>query len=893
MDRIQKLFARLLIVIMFSGIFVGCNRAPAYKDSSLPIEKRIDDLIGRMTLEEKAAQMDMLAANDILENSTTFSEEKLKYYIDSMCVGSIHDLYPYSAELANQLQKRAIEGSRLGIPLLFIEEALHGYQGAGATTFPVPLGNASTWDTTLMYNIGRTIAKETRAHGVHFVLGPNLDLAREIRWGRVEETFGEDTYLSSRMAVNIVKGLQGNKLSDNDAVAAEPKHFAMHGIPESGSNEGPVLIGERDARSYYLPVFEKAVREGKAKGIMAAYHEMDGIPSVANKWLLTTVLRDEWGFDGFVISDLGAIARQIKNHHTAVDDKDAVVKAVSAGLDMQFYDFKYEDFQRNVIEAVREGQLDEKYVDRAVKGILRVKFELGLFDNPYTDTTLISKVFHTEENKQLALDAARQSLILLKNDNNALPLKKDLKKITLVGSLANSTYTGGYSPAGAEAVSVYEALQNKYGKEIIIDYVNSEISDRFSNISPSYLSSADGQKDKTLNAAYYNNSDLEGEPAYTTYDANLTPYWHNLSPAPGINPDNFSVCWSGYLTAPVTGLYEFYFRPDDYGKVFINNELFIDSWKTQNRQSETKKQIRLQAGQKVSFHIEFAEIDGNAGMNVKWRLVDVKGSSLYTDIARSVSTSDHVIVVMGETREEVGESRDRQNLYPHDTDMEIIKTVAKSGRPFSTIMITGRPLILTEICEYSPAVLQAWFPGEAAGNAIVDVLFGDYNPSGRLTMSFPKSQGQLPVFYSKKKSSHRRYTDGNGVPLFPFGHGLSYSAFEYGKLTILPENLKVTDNITITFDVKNTSGIDGSEVAQLYINDKVSSVGTPEKELKGFAKINLKAGETQQVKLVLTPEHLSLLNIDMKRVTEPGEFEIMVGRSSSDIRQSETIMVSK
>lgn len=278
---------------------LSCNQVPKYKNTSCSVDARINDLIKRMTLKEKAAQLDMLAANDILENDTTLSQEKMAYYIDSMNIGAIHDFYPKTAKIANELQKQAVENSRLGIPILFIEEALHGYQGRGATTFPIPLGNASTWDTTLINSIGRAVASEARAHGVHFVLGPNLDIARELRWGRVEETFGEDTYLASRMAVNLIKGLQGNSLSDNNAVVAEPKHFAVHGIPESGSNEGPVLIGEREARSTYLYVFEKAVKEAKAKGIMAAYHEMDGIPSVANKWLLTTVLRDEWGFDGF------------------------------------------------------------------------------------------------------------------------------------------------------------------------------------------------------------------------------------------------------------------------------------------------------------------------------------------------------------------------------------------------------------------------------------------------------------------------------------------------------------------------------------------------------------------------------------------------------------------
>lgn len=888
-EKIKVLFIGLIILVV-----AGCNDSHmAYKDKSLPVEDRISDLLKRMTTAEKAAQLDMLAANDILENSSSLSAEKLKYYVGDMCIGSIHDLYPESAELANQIQEYAIENSRLGIPLLFIEEALHGYQGRGATTFPVSLGNASTWDTLLMHNIGKVIATEARAHGIHFVLGPNLDLAREIRWGRVEETFGEDTYLSSRMAVNLIKGLQGNKLSDNDAVIAEPKHFAVHGIPESGSNEGPVLIGERDARTSYLYVFEKAVKEAKAKGIMAAYHELDGVPSVANKWLLTHILRDEWGFDGVVVSDLGAVARQISNHHTASDSKDAIVKAINAGLDIQFYDFKYEDFQKNIVDAVNEGLISGKTLDRAAGAVLRLKFELGLFDNPYTDVSLVGKVYHSPEHRQLALDAARQSLILLKNDNNTLPLKSQTRKITLVGSLANSIYTGGYSPAGAEAVSVYSALRQKFGDKVQIDYVNNEVSDRFTTIPPSAFSSQDETKERTLNVAFYNNPDLDGEPVYTGYDVNMTPYWHNLSPAPGINPDNFSARWSGYITASITGLYEIYFRADDHGKVFINNEMIIDCWPPKKRQGNGKAVVRLEAGKKIPIRIEYAEIDGNAGMNLKWRLADVSSSSLYNDLKRSVATSDQVIIVMGETNEEVGESRDRQNLYPHKIDMDIIKTVAQSGKPFATVLITGRPLILTEICDYSPAVIQSWFPGEASGTAIVDVLFGDYNPSGKLTMSFPKTEGQLPVFYSHKKSSHRRYVDGNGIPLFAFGHGLSYSQFEYSGLTVTPLNPDIASDIMVSLEVKNVSNVDGSEVVQLYISDKISSVGTPVQELKGFSKILLKAGESKRVEMKLTPEHLSLLNMDMKRVVEPGEFDIMVGSSSSDIRLSETITVSE
>ncbi|MDR1610074.1 MAG: beta-glucosidase, partial [Candidatus Symbiothrix sp.] len=536
------LYLIFVVIVLFTA---SCNKIPDYKNASLPVEKRVSDLLSRMTFKEKAAQLDMLSANDILADSETLSPEQVRYFIDSMNIGAIHDLYPQTAALANRLQRHAVENSRLGIPLLFIEEALHGYQGAGATDFPIPQGMASTWDTALVYRMGRVIATEARAHGIHFVLGPNLDLAREIRWGRVEETYGEDVFLTSRMAVNLIKGLQGNNLSDSDAVVAEPKHFALHGSPENGSNEGPVSIGEREARSTGLYIFEKAVKEAGAQGIMAAYHEIDGMPSVASRWLLTDILRNEWGFEGFVVTDLGAIRKQIGTHKTAANEEEAIVNAISAGLDMQFYDFPHEDFQRIIVEAVKNGKLSEKDLDRATGGILRIKFLLGLFDKPYTDETLAGKVFHTAGNRALALQAARESIVLLKNDK-VLPLSLsfpqmrettfDKLRITLTGNLAAATYVGGYSPAGARAVSVYDALKETYGDKMTIDYINAEVSDRFSIILPSFLSPAEGVGNG-LNVTFYNNPDLQGEPVYTTVDANLNPYWHNLSPAPGVNPE--------------------------------------------------------------------------------------------------------------------------------------------------------------------------------------------------------------------------------------------------------------------------------------------------------------------------------------------------------------------
>lgn len=887
----MNIFKHFYIVLTVS-LFVSCNQLPEYKNPSLPVDVRVDDLLSRMTLEEKVAQLDMLSGNDILADSRTLNESQVYSYIDSMNIGSIHDLYPQSAVLANAIQKRAVENSRLGIPLLFIEEALHGYQGAGATTFPIPLGLASSWDTTLVYKIGRAIATETRAHGVHFILGPNLDLARDIRWGRVEETYGEDVFFTSRLGVNIIKGLQGESLSNSNAVIAEPKHFAMHGSSENGSNEGPVFVGEREARSTGLYVFEKAVKEAHAKGIMPAYHEMDGIPCIASKWLLTDILRDEWNFNGFVLSDLGAIKKQVTLHKTATNNEEAIINSISAGVDMQFYDFPHCDFQRIIVESVKNGKLSEEYLNRAVKGILRNKFSLGLFDHPYTDEKLIEKVFHSEEHQKLALNAARQSIVLLKNNNKTLPLNS-IKTITLTGNLANATYTGGYSPSGAKAISVYEALKNKFENTAKINYVNIEVSERFANILSSFLFSDEQSEENGLKVDFFNNNELSGSPAYSGIDANLNPYWHNLSPAPGINPKKFSASWSGYITAPISGLYEFDFRAEGYGKLYINNKLLIGNWTDEWINRGRRASVYLEAGRKIPFLMEFSKLSENAGIWLKWRLAETQDLGLYPEITNSASKSDVVIVVMGEGQDEVGESRDKHDLKPNGMDMKILQAAAKAGKPVITIMITGRPLILTDVCALSDAVLQAWFGGEAAGTAIADVLNGDYNPSGHLTITFPEKQGQLPMYYSKKPSSHRRYIDGDAKPLFPFGYGLSYSSFEYNNLKISPEQPVLTDDIIVTLDVTNTGSFDGSDVIQLYLKDKVSSVEIPEKQLKAFSKVFLKSGETKKVTMLLINEQLSLINADMKRVVEPGEFEIMIGASSDQIELRKDFFVTK
>ena len=875
-------------------LFVSCNSSDIpYKNASLPIEKRVADLMSRMTLEEKAAQLDMLSGNSILLNAQNLREDQVIHFIDSMCVGSLHDFYPKTAAMANEIQRHAVENSRLGIPVLFIEEGLHGYCGVGSTNFPVPIGSASSWDTTLIYNIGRVIATEARAHGVHFLLCPNLDLAREPRWGRTEETYGEDVYLNSRMAVNMVKGMQGTDLKANNTVAAEPKHFGIHGIPESGSNAGPVYIGEREARSTHLYVFEKAVTEGKARGIMAAYHDTDGIPSISNTWLLTDMLRNEWGFTGMVVSDLGAIRELVTQHYATDSPKGAVSLAINAGLDMQFYDFQHDIFIDAVVEAVKDGSIRKDKFDRAVSAVLRLKFELGLFENPYTEESLIANVFHSEKHRELALEAGRKSIVLLKNEDDVLPFSKNIKRLALIGNLANITSIGGYTPREATAPTLYEAMKKKYGESIQIDLITTGLSNQFETVSAEWVSNTVKPAQKGVYTEYYNNADFSGSPAYTAVEEKFQGYWHNLSPAPGVSPDRFSARYSGQITVPADGLYEFFVASDGFGKMYINDKLFIDNWGSENRRRGKAEQIELKRGQKIPVRIEYGKTGESASVELRWRIVEFRNNQEFYDrVTRAVATADAAVVVLGETDREVGEGKDRQNLNLKQIDVEMLQAAAKGGKPFASVLLNGRPLVFTPVAECSAAILEAWFPGERGGEAITDVLFGDYNPSGKLTISIPRYQGQLPIYYSRKPTSRRNYTDGNGIPLYAFGHGLSYSTFEFANLTITPAEPTVNDEITVTVDVKNTSATGGAETVQLYVRDKIASVTTPVKALKGFSQVYLKAGESKTVTMKVYPkEHLWLINKEMKRVVEPGDFDFSVGPSSSDVKFTQTINI--
>jgi beta-glucosidase len=745
--------AYILVLLTMTFCSFNIQKPPVkyhYKDASLPVEKRVADLLSRMTTAEKIRQLDMYWGHEVANmngHEAVSISDSAKISIGTEGIGSVHDLYPLNATVINDIQRYAIEKTRLGIPVLFIEEGLHGYESLGSTTFPTPIALAGAFDTALVHQAGRIIATEVRAHGVNMILGPVLCLPRDPRWGRVEETYGEDPYLAAANGVAMVKGLQGRKLTDNNAVVAEPKHFAVHGVPEAGSNTAPVNMGEREARSSFLYVFEKAVKEGGALGMMAAYSEIDGIPCVDNKWLLKDVLRGEWGFKGFVLSDLGAIKMSLNNHQIASDPADAMAQTLTAGLDMQFYDFSHPQFHEAIQGALKSKKLSVSDLNRAVSNVLRVKFMLGLFDNPYTDEALLKKVNHTEASREVALQAAQESISLLKNENSLLPFGANVHSVAVVGPLAASTYLGGYANKAGKGVAIIDALKQRAGDKLNIKYE-------------------------------------------TGYSSDTSKQNENLQKA-------------------------------------IN----------------------------------------------------------------TVNSADIAVVVLGEDINEVGEGKDRANLDLNQQQTRLIEAVYKTGKPTVVVLFNGRPLCINWVAKKIPAIVESWFLGDAGGLAVADVLLGKVNPSGKLPMTFPRSVGQVPFYYNHKPTSKHVYVDEDTSPLYPFGHGLSYTTFQYSGLNINRKTIPVNGSVNVSISIKNTGKVEGTEVVQLYLRDVIASVTTPIKSLKGFKRISLKPGESGVVEFKIDNKELMLWNRQMKQVVEPGEFKVMIGSSSEDIRMSSSFYV--
>ena len=780
---IKRLYILVIVQMVCTlGFTQSPPSLPAYKDPSFSIDVRLSDLLSRMTLEEKVGQLLCPLGWEMYEihGSEVHPSGKFKQLIKERNVGMLWATYradPWTkktlanglnpemaAKAGNALQKYVMENTRLGIPMFLAEEAPHGHMAIGATVFPTGIGMAATWSPELVKEVGQVIAKEIRSQGGHISYGPVLDLTRDPRWSRVEETFGEDPVLSGTLGASMVDGLGGGNLSQKYATIATLKHFLAYAVPEGGQNGNYASVGIRDLHQNFLPPFRKAIDAG-ALSVMTSYNSIDGIPCTSNHYLLTQLLRNEWKFRGFVVSDLYSIEGIHESHFVAPTKENAAIQSVMAGVDVDLGGDAY----TNLCHAVQSGQMDKAVVDTAVCRVLRMKFEMGLFEHPYVDPKIAAKTVRRKEHIELARKIAQSSITLLKNENSILPLSKTINKVAVIGPNADNRYN---------MLGDYTAPQEDSNVKTVLDGI-------ITKLSPSRVEYVRGCaiRDTTVN--------------------------------------------------------------------------------------EIEQAIEAARRSEV--------------------VIVVVGGSSARDFKTSYKETGAAVAEEGSVSDmECGEGFDRASLSLLGRQQELLESLQKTGKPLIVVYIEGRPLEKNWASEYADALLTAYYPGQEGGNAIADVLFGDYNPSGRLPISVPRSVGQIPVYYNQKAPRNHDYVEVSSSPLYSFGYGMSYTTFEYSDLQVVQKSARCFE---VSFKVKNTGKYDGEEVSQLYMRDEYASVVQPMKQLKHFERFHLKKGEEKKVTFVLTEEDFFLVNYTLKKVVESGNFHLMIGAASNDIRLQNVILV--
>jgi beta-glucosidase len=875
----------LLFLVVLSCISrLKAQDLPLYKDASQATELRVQDLLSRMTPQEKFWQLFMIPGD------LDIGKDKLKTGIFGFQVAAKANNSDAAGQLLNygnlinasetalkinEMQKFFLEESRLGIPIIPFDEALHGLIREGATAFPQAIGLAASFNTDLMRSVASVIAAETKSRGIRQILSPVINIARDVRWGRTEETYGEDPYLTSKMGSAYINELE------KAGVIATPKHFAVN-TGDGGRDSYPIHISKRMLEEIYFPAFISAVKEAGAGSIMTAYNSLDGSPCTANDWLLNQKLKKEWRFDGFVISDASAVGGANVLHFTAFDYAEATKNAIENGLDVIFQtDYNHAPL---FYEAFEKGLIEQAKIDSAVTRVLRAKFRLGLFEDPYVDPVLAEEINGNEIHRDIALRAAKESIVLLKNDKKVLPLSEEIKKIALIGIEAKEARLGGYSRPGNNVVSIFEGMQKLAPSGLDVSY-NTGCGIR--NETLATVPSKNLFTDKTLKkngltASYYDNIAFDGIPKVIRTDEEINFGWTLYSPDPLLPFDWFSVKWEGFLMPDSSGIYKIGIEGNDGYRLYFDNELIIDNWVKKSFDTKLKT-LSLESGRAYPIRIEFFESAGNSRFRLVWDTV-VK-DSVSKSIQQAVDLaeeSDLAVVVVGIHE---GEFQDRASLALPGRQEELIKRVASTGKPLVVVIIGGSAVTMNNWRHLADAIVMAWYPGEAGGLAVAEVLYGLYNPAGRLPITFPVAEGQLPLVYNHKPTGRGDdYYDLTGQPLFPFGYGLTYTEFHYSDLRFSQEKLMNHEILEVSFDITNIGAIAGDEVCQLYLRDEHSTVARPVKELKGFKRIKLEAGESKKVKFKLYPEDFSMLNLNLKRVIEPGVFKIMIGSSSKDIK---------
>ena len=858
---------------------------PAYKDPSQPIETRVSDLLKRMTPEEKFRQIFMVPGD------ITLGEKRLEAGIFGLCPPTVNEnadpagqilgaARPGSAgqmaEGINEIQHFLLEKTRLGIPEIPFDEALHGLTRPGATRFPQSIGLAASFDTAMMHQVAAAIASETRSRGIRQVLSPVLNIARDVRWGRTEETYGEDPCLVSQMGVAFISEFE------KQGVVATPKHFAVN-VGDGGRDSYPIHLNERILEEIYFPAFRSAFDKAGAQSVMTAYNSLDGSPCTANDWLLNRKLKQEWGFRGFVISDACAVGGANVLHYTASGYPDAGQKAVENGLDVIFQtDLNHETlFNAPFLNGtVRAGAFDS-----AVSRVLRAKFRLGLFENPWADPAEAKRVNGMAAHRALALRAARESIVLLKNDSHLLPLDPKTKRIAVIGTDATEARPGGYSGPGNNPVSILQGIEATVSDstEILFAPGCGRFSNTYETVPERCLSTIrDGQTMSGLTGVYFKNTTCSGSPAVERTDPRMDFHWTLYGPDTTLASDWFSARWTGKITADTTGTWKLGIEGNDGYRLWIDDKIVIDNSRKCSYGIHTED-VAFVKGVPRAFRLEYSECTGNGRLRLIWNAGLADSVEDAIGVAALMAEQADVAVVVAGIEE--GEFRDRSSLKLPGAQEELIETVAATGTPVVVVLCGGSAVTMERWIDKTGAVLDAWYPGEAGGTAVAHVLFGGYNPAGRLPVTFPRSEGQLPLVYNHKPTGRGDdYLDGTGLPLFPFGYGLSYTTFAYCDLVVDPAIINPGDRTTVSFKVKNTGKTTGDEVCQLYLHDDLASVARPVSELKAFRRITLEPGETKSVSFILEPEDLSMPDLHLRRIIEPGRFTLRIGSSSADIR---------
>ena len=859
---------------------------PAYLDTSLTFERRAADLVSKMTLDEKIAQM----------------------------------------------QNDAPAIPRLNIQKYnWWNECLHGVARNGiATVFPQAIGMAATWDPDLIHDEANVISTEARAkynnavskgeHGLYQGLtfwSPNINIFRDPRWGRGQETYGEDPFLTSQIGVAFVKGLQG----DNPKyfkVISTPKHFAVHSGPEPERHVFDARPSMRDLYETYLPAFEACLREGGAYSVMGAYSSLDGVPCCANSFLLTKTLRDRWEFKGYVVSDCGAIWDIYAGHKYAPDLTTASALAVKAGSDLTCGD----EFS-TLKDAVARGLITEKDIDRAVTRLILARFKLGMFDPP--DAVPFSKIpisdNDTKEHQELARKVADESIVLLKNAYGTLPLKKNLHTVAVIGTYADEldVLLGNYNGTPSDPVTILQGIKNKLGKGVHVEFSMGynllEDTNRAETIDKHFLKPANGLPGQGLRAEYFNNLNLRGKPVLTRVDSVMRRVWWQDFPGNQVSKNFFSMRWTGTIMAPAMGLYEIMVVTNGKKSLYINDKIIFSDWDHSKNAIENEP-VFMERGKKYKIEVDYADNVNYADINLQWRRFYKKPSDerLAKDAVSLAKESDVVIAVAGISPQLEGEEMpidlpgfkggDRTSLNIPINQERLLKELKATGKQIVLVLVGGSALAINWEEKNLSAIIDAWYPGEEGGNAVADVLFGDYNPAGRLPVTFYKSVRDLPPFddynmYPDSLGHGRTYRYFTGVPLYPFGFGLSYTKFDYSKLEPNNEIVRPNDTIKVSVNVRNSGNMDGDEVVQLYVKDLTyKESGQPKglsiKSLKGIKRVHLKKGESQSVEISLPVRSLRYFSEKKDEfILKPGRYELQIGTSSSDIRLRKTIAVKE